>query len=81
MNKTEEKILKKVRRKIKNKVIKKNFALRNREFQLIYFQISAQESRRKKKDYVDALEKEIAKYVDENKALKNRMAAIEKNQK
>ncbi|CAF3647489.1 unnamed protein product, partial [Rotaria socialis] len=43
LNKTEEKLLKKIRRKIKNK-------------------ISAQESRRKKKEYVDALEKEIAKY-------------------
>jgi hypothetical protein len=45
------------------------------------FQISAQESRRKKKEYVDALEKEIAKYIDENKALKERMSTIEKNQK
>jgi cell division protein FtsB len=44
-------------------------------------QISAQESRRKKKDYVDALEKQIAKYLDENTALKQRMATIEKNQK
>ncbi|CAF1104909.1 unnamed protein product [Rotaria sp. Silwood1] len=43
--------------------------------------ISAQESRRKKKEYVDALEKQIAKYVDENNTLKERMAAIEKNQK
>jgi cell division protein FtsB len=50
-------------------------------FHLLFFQISAQESRRKKKEYVDALEKEIAKYVDENKALKDRMATIEKNQK
>ncbi|CAF4806962.1 unnamed protein product, partial [Rotaria magnacalcarata] len=58
LNKTEEKMLKKIRRKIKNK-------------------ISAQESRRKKKEYVDALEKEIAKYVDENNALKERMATIE----
>lgn len=62
LNKTEERMLKKIRRKIKNK-------------------ISAQESRRKKKEYVDALEKEIAKYVDENKALKQRMATIEKSQK
>lgn len=44
-------------------------------------QISAQESRRKKKEYVDALEKQIAKYADENTTLKERMAAIEKNQK
>ncbi|CAF1233518.1 unnamed protein product [Adineta ricciae] len=43
--------------------------------------ISAQESRRKKKDYVDALEKQIAKYADENNTLKERMAAIEKSQK
>ena len=50
-------------------------------FRVFIFQISAQESRRKKKEYVDALEKEIAKYVDENKALKERMAKIEKNQK
>lgn len=62
LSKADERMLKKIRRKIKNK-------------------ISAQESRRKKKEYVDALEKEIAKYVDENKALKQRMTAIEKNQK
>ena len=48
---------------------------------LVISQISAQESRRKKKEYVDDLEKQIAKYVDENKTLKERMAAIEKNQK
>ncbi|UJR23082.1 hypothetical protein I4U23_026105 [Adineta vaga] len=62
LNKTEEKMLKKIRRKIKNK-------------------ISAQESRRKKKEYVDALEKQIAKYVEENTSLKERMAASEKKQK
>jgi hypothetical protein len=47
----------------------------------IYLQISAQESRRKKKEYVDALEKQMAKYIDENNLLKERMAIIEKNQK
>lgn len=62
LTKAEERMLKKIRRKIKNK-------------------ISAQESRRKKKEYVDDLEKKIARYVDENKALKERMAKIEKNQK
>ena len=62
LSKTEEKMLKRVQRKIKNK-------------------ISAQESRRKKKEYVDELEKQIAKYMTENSALKERVTVIEKNQK
>lgn len=43
--------------------------------------ISAQESRRKKKEYVDTLERQIAKYIDENGALKERVSTMEKNQR
>lgn len=50
-------------------------------FKLFYFQISAQESRRKKKEYVDALEKRIAECLDENKSLKERVNKMEKSQK
>ncbi len=47
----------------------------------ILIQISAQESRRKKKEYVDTLERQIAKYIDENGALKERVSTMEKNQR
>uniref|UniRef100_A0AAV2L621 BZIP domain-containing protein n=1 Tax=Knipowitschia caucasica TaxID=637954 RepID=A0AAV2L621_KNICA len=47
LSKSEEKALKRVRRKIKNK-------------------ISAQESRRKKKEYVECLEKKVDNYTSEN---------------
>lgn len=47
LTKSEEKALKRVRRKIKNK-------------------ISAQESRRKKKEYVECLEKKVENYTSEN---------------
>jgi hypothetical protein len=50
-------------------------------FHLLFFQISAQESRRKKKEYVDTLERQIAKYMDENGALKERVSTMEKNQR
>ncbi|MGH0126031.1 UNVERIFIED_CONTAM: hypothetical protein FKN15_032261 [Acipenser sinensis] len=50
LTKTEEKALKRVRRKIKNK-------------------ISAQESRRKKKEYVECLEKKVETYTSENNEL------------
>ncbi|CAF0760957.1 unnamed protein product [Didymodactylos carnosus] len=41
--------------------------------------ISAQESRRKKKEYVDTLERQIAKYMDENGTLKDKLTNMEKN--
>ncbi|XP_037323203.2 cyclic AMP-responsive element-binding protein 3-like protein 1 isoform X2 [Pungitius pungitius] len=50
LTKSEEKALKRVRRKIKNK-------------------ISAQESRRKKKEYVECLEKKVEGYTSENSDL------------
>ncbi|KAM6893298.1 cyclic AMP-responsive element-binding protein 3-like protein 1 isoform 1-T1 [Lycodopsis pacificus] len=50
LTKSEEKALKRVRRKIKNK-------------------ISAQESRRKKKEYVECLEKKVDSYTSENSDL------------
>lgn len=62
LSKGEEKILKKIRRKIKNK-------------------ISAQESRRKKKEYVDSLEKRMDNYINENVELKKRLEDLELNNK
>nr|CAD7460496.1 unnamed protein product [Timema tahoe] len=58
LTKTEEKSLKKIRRKIKNK-------------------ISAQESRRKKKEYMDALEKKVEILVMENNDFKNKIESLE----
>lgn len=58
LTKAEERALKKVRRKIKNK-------------------ISAQESRRKKKEYMEALEKKVDTYIDDNKKLKKKIANLE----
>lgn len=60
LTKQEEKNLKKVRRKIKNK-------------------ISAQESRRKKKEYVEALEKRVEAYNHENSDLKKKLESLENN--
>uniref|UniRef100_A0A8D8WXW0 Cyclic AMP response element-binding protein A n=1 Tax=Cacopsylla melanoneura TaxID=428564 RepID=A0A8D8WXW0_9HEMI len=56
--KAEEKALKKIRRKIKNK-------------------ISAQESRRKKKEYMDALEKKVDILKSENSDYKKRISNLE----
>ncbi|KAK3097662.1 hypothetical protein FSP39_011872 [Pinctada imbricata] len=58
LTKQEEKNLKKIRRKIKNK-------------------ISAQESRRKKKEYLEALEKRVEAYSQENNDLKKKMETLE----
>jgi len=58
LNKMEERALKKVRRKIKNK-------------------ISAQESRRKKKEYMEALEKKVDNYAADNNGLKKKIANLE----
>lgn len=59
LTKSEEKSLKKIRRKIKNK-------------------ISAQESRRKKKEYMDTLEKRMQGINDELEAFKAKYASLEK---
>ncbi|THD24319.1 Cyclic AMP-responsive element-binding protein 3 protein 1 [Fasciola hepatica] len=58
LSKQDERNLKKVRRKIKNK-------------------ISAQESRRKKKEYLEALERKISIYSQENLDLKRRVDGLE----
>ncbi|EDV97354.1 cyclic AMP response element-binding protein A [Drosophila grimshawi] len=58
LSKAEEKSLKKIRRKIKNK-------------------ISAQESRRKKKEYMDQLERRVEILVTENHDYKKRLESLE----
>ncbi|GBP97391.1 Cyclic AMP response element-binding protein A [Eumeta japonica] len=58
LTKAEEKSLKKIRRKIKNK-------------------ISAQESRRKKKEYMDQLERKVEVLVNENNDYKKRVKNLE----
>ncbi|XP_031838378.1 cyclic-AMP response element binding protein A isoform X2 [Nomia melanderi] len=58
LTKQEEKSLKKVRRKIKNK-------------------ISAQESRRKKKEYMDGLERRVTLLSNENSSYRDRLNALE----
>ncbi|XP_042302572.1 cyclic AMP-responsive element-binding protein 3-like protein 1 isoform X2 [Sceloporus undulatus] len=58
LSKAEEKALKRVRRKIKNK-------------------ISAQESRRKKKEYVECLEKKVESYTSENNELWKKVETLE----
>lgn len=60
LTKQEEKNLKKIRRKIKNK-------------------ISAQESRRKKKEYLEALEKRVEAFSQENNDLKKKVDSLENN--
>ncbi|XP_032677853.1 cyclic AMP response element-binding protein A isoform X3 [Odontomachus brunneus] len=58
LSKQEEKYLKKIRRKIKNK-------------------ISAQESRRKKKEYMDNLERRVSVLTSENSSYKNKLSVLE----
>ncbi|EGV92467.1 Cyclic AMP-responsive element-binding protein 3-like protein 2 [Cricetulus griseus] len=58
LTKSEEKALKKIRRKIKNK-------------------ISAQESRRKKKEYMDSLEKKVESCSTENLELRKKVEVLE----
>ncbi|XP_044125497.1 cyclic AMP-responsive element-binding protein 3-like protein 1 isoform X1 [Bufo gargarizans] len=58
LTKTEEKALKRVRRKIKNK-------------------ISAQESRRKKKEYVECLEKKVETFTSQNSELWKKVENLE----
>lgn len=58
LTKQEEKSLKKVRRKIKNK-------------------ISAQESRRKKKEYMDGLERRVTMLTSENSSYRDRLTSLE----
>ncbi|XP_011067710.1 PREDICTED: cyclic AMP response element-binding protein A isoform X2 [Acromyrmex echinatior] len=58
LTKQEEKSLKKIRRKIKNK-------------------ISAQESRRKKKEYMDGLERRVTILTNENSSYRDRLNSLE----
>ncbi|XP_050544853.1 cyclic AMP response element-binding protein A-like isoform X2 [Daktulosphaira vitifoliae] len=60
LTKAEEKSLKKIRRKIKNK-------------------ISAQESRRKKKEYMDSLERKVEILVSENSEYKRKILNLEES--
>ncbi|KAL5009677.1 hypothetical protein ScPMuIL_011982 [Solemya velum] len=60
LTKQEEKNLKKIRRKIKNK-------------------ISAQESRRKKKEYLETLEKRVESFSQENNDLRKKVDSLENN--
>lgn len=62
LTKSEEKSLKKIRRKIKNK-------------------ISAQESRRKKKEYMDQLERKVEILVNENSDYKRKIETLEDSNK
>lgn len=58
LTKLEERALKKVRRKIKNK-------------------ISAQESRRKKKEYMESLERKVESFTNENTDLRKKLDSLE----
>lgn len=78
LSKQEEKSLKKIRRKIKNKVF--IFSLFLNEFVKFWFcifQISAQESRRKKKEYMDCLEKKMDDIHSELSMYKSKCGQLE----
>lgn len=78
LTKAEEKSLKKIRRKIKNKVctLSSLFWL-NILMQKPLFQISAQESRRKKKEYMDQLERKVQLLVTENNDYRKKIENLE----
>lgn len=81
LTKSEEKSLKKIRRKIKNKVklrIKTSLKMCHFHVNFYSIQISAQESRRKKKEYMDTLEKRMQGINDELEAFKAKYASLEK---
>ena len=79
LTKSEEKSLKKIRRKIKNKVkLRIKTSLKLCHFNFYSIQISAQESRRKKKEYMDTLEKRMQGINDELEAFKAKYASLEK---
>uniref|UniRef100_A0ACB8G4A6 Cyclic AMP-responsive element-binding protein 3-like protein 1 n=1 Tax=Sphaerodactylus townsendi TaxID=933632 RepID=A0ACB8G4A6_9SAUR len=83
LTKAEEKALKRVRRKIKNKDL--TFSMHKDKLSgqpaaqkgLIFTQISAQESRRKKKEYVECLEKKVETYTSENNELWKKVETLE----
>ena len=104
LTKSEEKSLKKIRRKIKNKVLHINqfFFLEIKYYRdflkflntlvliikglfkiyffiknTLIFQISAQESRRKKKEYMDCLERRMQSLIEELEAYKHRFTNLE----
>lgn len=79
LTKAEEKSLKKIRRKIKNKVNKLNEFYKIVPYASIVssIQISAQESRRKKKEYMDQLERRVEILVTENHDYKKRLESLE----
>lgn len=82
LTKAEEKSLKKIRRKIKNKVntfLLFYTSLRHASilYPTTFFQISAQESRRKKKEYMDQLERKVEILVSENTDYRKRVETLE----
>lgn len=86
LTKAEEKSLKKIRRKIKNKVCASTHLLQpNPDSNHCFFflfcfvsqQISAQESRRKKKEYMDQLERKVQILVTENGDYRKKIESLE----
>lgn len=96
LTKQEEKSLKKIRRKIKNKAcviiiffghsnpskcypIYENYKcdVKDVDFAWYFRQISAQESRRKKKEYMDGLERRVTMLTNENSSYRDRLNSLE----